>query len=208
MAEYAPQVDRSHYEQGSYRGKDRWLSYFYQLALVRSARPHNVLEIGVGEGVVADTLKKEGISVTTCDIAPDLRPDVVGSIVSLPFKDDEFDLVLAAEVLEHIRFEDVSQALREIRRVSKKHAVVALPHAGYTFALEFKLPLLPRLSFLAKLPFFWKKHIFNGEHYWEPGKKGFSVRRFLGLAREAGLVLKAKQKFQDDPAHRYFLFAK
>lgn len=206
MPDYSSQVDVSHYTKDSYRGKDRWLSYWYQLALVRQTASNSVLEIGLGEGVVTGHLRKEGVAVTTCDIDARLHPDVVGSITALPFPDRSFDTVLAVEVLEHIRFEDVPQALGEIRRVARRHAVIGLPHAGYTFAFEFKLPLLPRTQILFKIPFFWKTHVFNGEHYWELGKKGYSVRCFLATAKRAGFTLVAKQKFPDDPAHRYFFF--
>ncbi len=208
MTEYSPQVSVAHYAHGSYRGKDRWLSYWYQLGLVRRAAPASMLEIGPGEGIVTDALRKEGVAVTTCDIAPDLKPDVVGSITALPFPDNAFDVTLAAEVLEHIRFEDVPLALQELKRVARTHVVVGLPHAGYTFAFEWKVPLLPRTQVLLKIPFFWKTHLFNGEHYWELGKKSFSVKRFVRTAADAGLKLEIEQRFPDDPAHRFFLFKK
>lgn len=207
MAEYAPQVDKSHYGR-SYRSKDRWLSYFYQLSLVRSCAPATVLEIGPGEGVVTDNLRKDGVYVVTCDIAEDLHPDVIGSITALPCKDGQFELALAAEVLEHIRFEDVPQALRELGRVSARHVVISLPHPGWVFSLSCKLPLLPRLDFFFQIPFFWQQHVFNGEHYWELGKKGYPVRRFVEAARAAGLKLVKTQKHIDDPVHRLFVFNK
>ena len=206
MSEYTPQVDHSHYSLRSYREKDRWISYWYQTWLVQKVHPKTVLEIGPGEGVVTAALRRDSIEVTTCDIAPDLKPDVVGSITSLPFENKAFDLALAAEVLEHIRFEDVPKALQELTRVSRSHVVISLPHAGYTFAFEWKFPLLPRMQFLLKIPFFWKKHVFNGEHYWELGKKDFSIARFLSLARENGLKVLFSKKFPDDPAHQFFLF--
>ncbi len=205
MANYAPQVKRSHYGR-SYRSKDRWLSYFYQLALVRSCAPSSVLEVGPGEGIVTDNLRRDGVRVVTCDIAEDLHPDIVGSIVALPCKDGEFELALAAEVLEHIRFEDVPQALRELRRVSSRHVVVSLPHPGWVFSLSFKLPLLPHLDLFFQIPFFWQTHVFNGEHYWELGKRGYPLKRFVAAAREAGLELVRTQKHIDDPVHRLFLF--
>lgn len=207
MADYAPQVDKSHYGTG-YRSRDRWLSYFYQLKLMRSLSPATVLEIGPGEGVVTDTLRKDGVQVVTCDIAEDLHPDIVGSITALPCKDGEFDVVLAAEVLEHIRFEDVPQALRELARVSSKHVVVSLPHPGQVLlSAVFKLPFLSWHSLRLQIPFFWKTHAFNGEHYWELGKKGYPVSRFIACAKEAGLVLKQSVKYADDPVHRFFIFS-
>lgn len=204
---YAPQVDRSHYAGKAYRSSERWNSYWHQLVLVRRTSPLAVLEIGPGEGVVTDALRKDGIAVTTVDIAPDLRPDVVGSITALPLPDKAFDMVLAAEVLEHIRFEDVPQALREMARVARLGIVIALPHPGYVFSFVVKLPLLPRLELFFQLPFFWKRHVFNGEHYWELGKRGYSQRHFLKCAGEAGLKLVASEKHADDPAHRSFLFS-
>ncbi len=207
MVNYAPQVDKSHYG-ASYRSRDRWLSYFYQLDLVRSQAPASVLEVGPGEGIVTANLRQDGIRVVTCDIAEDLHPDVVGSVTSLPFKDQEFDLALAAEILEHIEFKDVPLALRELARVASRHVVISLPHPGWVFSLAFKLPLLPHLGFFFQTPFFWKEHKFNGEHYWELGKKGYPVRRFVAAAQAAGLTLVRTTKHIDDPVHRLFVFKK
>lgn len=207
MTEYTPQVDKSHYG-ARYRGKDRWLSYFYQLALVRALSPESVLEIGPGEGIVTDTLRKDGVKVTTCDIAADLQPDVVASVTALPFNDNEFEVLLAAEILEHIKFEDVSQALSELERVARTHVVISLPHPGWVFSCEVKLPLIPRFGVLFQIPFFWKEHHFNGEHYWELGKRGYSVRRFVDCAKAQGLILDRSVKYSDDPVHRLFVFSK
>ncbi|MEI6863750.1 MAG: methyltransferase domain-containing protein [Candidatus Adlerbacteria bacterium] len=205
---YQPQVQKSHYEGSAYRSSERWNSYWHQLELVRSAKPASVLEVGVGEGVVARHLQSGGITVTTVDIAEDLHPDVVGSVTALPFADASFDLVLAAEILEHIEFSDVSKALSEIARVAGTHAMISVPRPGWIFSIIYKLPLFPRIELLFQIPFFWKTHIFNGEHYWELGKKGYPVSRFIHAAEEAGLELVSYKKYADDPGHRFFLFKK
>ncbi len=206
MNTYAPQVVTSHYTKDSYKDKDRWISYWYQLAFVRKADPSSLLEIGPGNGSVTDALRKEGIMVTTCDIAHDTHPDVVGSVTALPFPDVTFDTVLAAEVLEHIRYEDVPRALSELHRVSRNHVIISLPDPGYVFSFSTKLPLMRRLSFLLKIPFFWETHQFNGQHYWELGKRAYSTRAFVQLAKNAGLFLRESRSYVDDPAHRFFLF--
>lgn len=175
---YTPQVDKTHYEGSAYRSGERWISYFHQMSLVRSVHPRNVLEVGVG------------------------------SVMALPFPDNAYDCVLAAEILEHIRFEDVPKALSEIARVTRKSAVISIPHPGWVFSFVFKLPLLPQIELFFQIPFFWKTHTFNGEHYWELGKKGYPVRRFLQTASDAGLQLVSYKKYADDPAHRFFLFCK
>ena len=206
MITYQPQVGKDHYRGRAYQFQDRWNSYWHQLTFVHTSVPKSVLEVGVGEGVVARELRDRGIAVTTLDIAEDLKPDMIGSITGMPVPDKSFDVVLAAEILEHIRFEDVPQALREIVRVARKGAVISIPHPGYVFSLIFKLPLLPRIEFLRKIPFFWSTHRFNGEHYWELGKRGFSERAFLQMTQAAGLHFVEARSYADDPAHRFFLF--
>jgi SAM-dependent methyltransferase len=61
---------------------------------------HNVkgkiLEIGGGR---AEKYNKNSIIL---DIDPNLNPDIVASGYNLPFKDDAFDTIVSAEVLEHL----------------------------------------------------------------------------------------------------------
>jgi len=206
METYAAQVDTSHYARGVYRARERWVSYWHQLDLVRRCAPHTLLEIGPGPGVVTQELRRDGVAVTTLDIAADLKPDVVGSITALPFANAQFDLILAAEVLEHIRWEDVPQALGELSRVARSHVVVSVPHPGWVFLLGIKIPLVKKIDLLLQIPFFWKQHTFDGQHYWELGKRHYPTRAFIQLARRAGLRLVSTHKYADDPVHRLFVF--
>ncbi len=203
---YQTQVTKSHYEGKAYRSQERWDSYWHQISLVRETKPQTLLEVGVGEGVVARELSATGVAVTTIDIAEDLHPDVVGSVTALPFPDKSFDTVLAAEILEHVCFEDIPQALSELCRVARANVIVSLPHPGYVFSLIAKIPLLQRFSLLFKIPFFWETHKFNGEHYWELGKRTYPLRVFIRQAKKAGLSPRLSHSYADDPAHRFFLF--
>lgn len=206
MHNYAPQVTREHYGK-RYRNQERWLSYYYQIALIHELRTRSLLEVGPGEGLVSEVLRKDGVSVTTCDIAEDTVPDHVCSVMELPFDDNAFDTTLAAEVLEHIVYADVSAALGELARVSKKYVVISLPHPGWVFLLQMKVPLLRKVRLFEQVPFFWREHQFNGEHYWELGKKRYPVSRFIATARGAQLVLVKTIKYPEDPVHRFFVFA-
>ncbi len=205
---YKPQVDKSHYGR-SYRAQDRWNAYYHQLTLIAEANPATVLEVGPGEGVVSREMRASGITVTTADIAPDLQPDVVASVTELPMADNSFDAVVACEILEHIRFQDVPKAFSEIARVTKHHAIISVPHPGnILFSAIIKIPLLKPFSIRIQVPFFWKTHQFNGEHYWELGKRGYPISAFVAAAESAGLMLIKTEKHTDDPAHRFFLFKK
>lgn len=205
---YTLQVSKEHYFTRSYFTKERWISYWYQVEAVLKCAPRTLLEIGPGDHTVSETLEKRGITVTTVDIAGDLWPKVTASVTELPFGDDSFDAVLAAEVLEHIRFADVPRSLQEIYRITKRFALFSLPHAGIVFSLGFKLPLLRRSDYIWKLPFFWKKHQFQGEHYWELGKRAYGVSRIKKLFRAQGFVIREACLLADDPAHYFFILEK
>ena len=195
------QVQAAHYLRPSYLFPERWASYWHQIDAVRSTKPARVLEIGVGNGIVAQTLSKIGIAVDTLDIDPELRPTYVGSLVQMPLPDGAYDTVLCAEVLEHLPWEQFRTAVAEIHRVASKHAVITVPHAGYVFSVIFKLPLLPTVSWCVKLPFFWQTHEFNGQHYWESGKRGYSRARIRREIEKAGFRVRSARIHPDSPAH-------
>src|SRR5258708_180301 len=103
---HTPQVTKAHYAGSAYRSGERWMSYFHQLGLVETIGAKNVLEVGVGSGVLERELEARGVDVTTLDIAEDLQPDIVGSVTKIPCEDASFDVALAFEVLEHMPFEE------------------------------------------------------------------------------------------------------
>lgn len=206
--EYSTQVPKEQYFRPSYLTHERWNSFWYQIHIVRSLKVSTVLEIGVGNGIVAETLRKLNVTIATLDIDASLTPDYIGSVTKIPLPDASFDLILAAEILEHIAWQDFRQALKEIHRVSREYVVVSLPHSGYTFALIWKFPLLTWKYWVIKLPHFWKTHVFNGEHYWETGKKRCSIKRVGGEFEKAGFRILEATRFPDDPAHFYFKLQK
>ncbi|NOY35618.1 MAG: class I SAM-dependent methyltransferase, partial [bacterium] len=116
------QTGKQHYFE-NYDHKARWLSYYYQIREIKKGE--KVLEIGIGNGTVADYLRKRS-SIVTMDIDKELNPDIVGDVLNIPFENKEFDVVLCAEVLEHLPFEYFEKALKEIRRVGKR-AIISLP---------------------------------------------------------------------------------
>ena len=110
--------------------------------IARMVKPgETVLDAGCGEGVLSWYLAERGAKVTAMDIS---KPNVenaraflekkgvldrvtvmLGDAENLPFPDASFDWVVSSHVLEHLP--DFERGLREIHRVTKKRAVVALP---------------------------------------------------------------------------------
>ncbi len=110
-----------------YDDDSRIRSYVNQISEVSNLGCRKILEIGIGNGHVSKRLKDMGFDVVTVDFDFNLGPRIIGDIGVLPFKDNSFDVVLCAEVLEHVRFSDSVVALREIYRVADKYAVLTLP---------------------------------------------------------------------------------
>ncbi|MCX6787563.1 MAG: class I SAM-dependent methyltransferase [Candidatus Kaiserbacteria bacterium] len=184
-----PQVDKSHYQFGKYAFEGRFVSYYWQLKEVLTLNPSSVLEVGAGDRVFGSFIKNNTtVSYTSVDVAEDLHPDVIGSILKLPFADKSFDVVCAFEVLEHLPFEEFDCAVAELCRVARTHIVISIPHFGPMFSFSLKIPFLPHIRFALKIPF-PKKHVFNGQHHWELGKHGYPTQRVRKVLQKRGDIL-------------------
>ncbi len=196
------------YDNFKYVDIDRWASYWHQIKVVRSCNPTRILEVGVGNHIVYDYFKNRDFDITSCDIEPDTSPDVVGSVEDMPFGDGVFDVVLCAEVLEHLPFEQFQHNLRELARVSKKHVVITLPHWGRHFSYDFRLPLVKRVRGQAKISFSRKRQHSNSPHKWEIGKKGTSPKTVRRAIEGAGLGIEKDYVLFEMPYHHLFLLTK
>jgi ubiquinone/menaquinone biosynthesis C-methylase UbiE len=104
--------------------------------LYRSAGAHSVLEVGCGEGKLADHLVRSGprphrFLATDLSLecqAPDIDPMIEfaeASVYELPFENGSFDLVLCCEVMEHL--ERPHEALTEVARVARNFVLMSTP---------------------------------------------------------------------------------
>lgn len=165
-----PKPDKAHYIAKEYDSFERFASYYEQIKSVQELAPKTVLEIGIGNKTVSNYLKEHGFDVTTLDFDASLKPDKVGDVRKLPFQDNSFDLVMCCQVLEHLPFSDFEKALREIARVSKKHAVISLPFHGAWLGVSFNLgiPFYKKTGTLViKIPYFFHSFEPTKEHQWE-----------------------------------------
>lgn len=88
-----------------------------------------VLDAGCGDGWYSALMEEKRATVHACDFsgkaisfAEIIVPKVVfktGSLLSLPYEDNFFDVVFSFQVLEHIPPEHLSDAITEVRRVLK-----------------------------------------------------------------------------------------
>lgn len=208
---FLPQVEDPNYLTMPYLSRERWISFWYQLMEVTETKPETVLEIGPGPGIVIRAIRDFGVFGVTVDIDSRLRPTVVADITKLPFEDKSFDCVLAAEVLEHIPFIEVSKALEELARVSRKSIVITLPHYWrFSPSIALKIfPFVPRVQKVFPISVFAPKHQFDGQHYWEIGKKETPISKVRQmLSTIDGFKLTRDYLIEENPFHHLFVLTK
>jgi SAM-dependent methyltransferase len=87
------------------------------LLVLWAAGARTALDVATGGGHVARRLREAGLSVTTCDPAPGMHPDVVSHAESIPFADACFDVVACRTAAHH--FTDPGAAVREMACVAR-----------------------------------------------------------------------------------------
>lgn len=112
--------------------------------ILKNIEGKTILDVGCGRCFLAKKLSKK-YKVTASDIVidPNLQKNcaninfVEAKIEKLPFKDNSFDTTICTHTLEHII--DISQAIKELRRVTKKRLIIVVPKQRpykYTFNLH------------------------------------------------------------------------
>ncbi len=101
------------------------------LKLLGNIKGKKILDLGCGTGIYAKILYRKGaivqgvdISEKEIEIAIKENPKIefkLGNSEKLPYSNREFDIVLAALVLEHLK--NWSKTLKEVRRVLKKNGL-------------------------------------------------------------------------------------
>lgn len=114
---------------------------------VEALAPQRALEIGPGD---APTLSAAEHGAVFVDIAPLFLPPLApravrGSVLALPFADDAFDVVFAADILTHIRHAERPIALREMMRLGK-NLVLFNPEPGTADVEDSEVPSEPLVA--------------------------------------------------------------
>jgi len=149
--------------------KNHWLAFYYQIKEIEKVKPKSLLIVGKGCGIVDDYFKNRGISVTTFDIDKNTKPDIVGDVRNLTdyTKGRLYDVVLCAEVLEHLPFSDFDRCIKELHKASKKYVIITLPYNGMFFSIKIDFPLFHDKYFNLYIPY--KKSLQHKVHQWEIG---------------------------------------
>jgi ubiquinone/menaquinone biosynthesis C-methylase UbiE len=103
-----------------------------ELCLAECKGGASILEVGFGSGLTFLNLKEMYNKIFGLDLSCDVKevmqvfaplgiyPDLQnGNVLDMPYQDNQFDTVLLISILEHLKPEELDQALREIKRVLK-----------------------------------------------------------------------------------------
>jgi len=93
----------------------------------------SVLEIGARDGFISKLLAGHFPKVTALDLEEPRIDDerircVKGDVTSLNFPEASFDLVLCAEVIEHIPSRTLVRACGELSRVAREYLLIGVPY--------------------------------------------------------------------------------
>ena len=181
-------LKKDHFYSKKYNSLERFISYFNQVDLTRKLDPESILEVGTGNKTIYNFLKQNGHNIVSCDIYPELEPDFIADIRSLPFKNDSFELILACDILEHLPWQDVQIAISELYRVTKKYVIVCVPYGSRSLEIIAKIPFLyrffkkPYTRFIFSIPKFYNDIDTSKKmHYWELARKSYPLKKMKNL---------------------------
>jgi ubiquinone/menaquinone biosynthesis C-methylase UbiE len=202
-------VDPMKYRRRQYVYKERFISFWHQIDEILRLEPVHLLEIGVGNKLVSSYLKDVGVNVTTLDIDLRLDPLVVGTVDKLPFINESFDAVACFQVLEHISFEQLPLTLAEFHRIARKDVVISLPDVERAYPFHIHVPRLGEFKRIITIPRLRKlNHQFDGEHFWEIGKRQYPLSLIQKQMEDAGFRIANTYRVFENLYHRFFLLEK
>lgn len=193
------QPKTEYYNHLGFEQKYSFMDYWYQLEELKKINPKKILEVGIANGLLSSLLKFKGLNITTFDIDKELKPDIVGDLKNISdyFKEKEFDVVVLAQVLEHLPFKDFENIIKQLSKISK-NVIISLPevvmHITY---LSVKIPKLGERILDICLPFprFWHK-VFSylgllelgdsesSPHYWEINDGIISEKKIKNIMKK------------------------
>jgi len=208
----APQVEAHHYHNSDYNSKNRYYSFAEQIVETFALSPASVVEIGIGNGFLTRALREAGVRVTAVDFDAALRPDLVASVDALPLESGSHDAALCFQVLEHLPFDRVPAAMRELARVASRWVYISVPDARPSIRFE------AARGWSVRKPLRWhlhgnplrrpREHVFDGQHYWEIGKRATPESAVIAAMSVKGLALERHYRLHPFPYHHFFLFRK
>lgn len=175
-----------------------WYRFFSIIKEAINIKPESVLEIGEGSGIVKNILKPIVKSYKTMDVNKNLRPDYLNDVRKLnPKLKKKFNLVIIADVLEHLPFLDLEKSLFNLLDYLKKggYAIITIPHRSHYIlsmtSLKHK-PLIIRMPTLKRL--IKGRAWIDPDHQWEIGDGKHKIKDVEKTIKKSGFKIEKREK--------------
>lgn len=205
---YKIQTGIENFVSENYLNAGRWSSYLLIINEIIRLKPKTVLEIGPGNFIITDILKKMNITVKTLDFDERLNPDYICDIADYNnFPEEKFDCIIAAQVFEHIKYKDYISTLKKIKK-NTAALILTLPYTtknSLFFNFNMYFPVLKQFKLSSKLIYKKTEHKFNGQHYWEIGKKGFDLKKIRKDIKQCNWKIIRRYINEQNPYHYFFI---
>jgi hypothetical protein len=187
-------------------------AYYQYRDVRRCGDAKRLLIIGPGQGLDTQVFKWRGYEVTTFDIDDTFGPDVLGSVHDMQmFGDCQFDVAIASHVLEHLAVAYLDRALAELARVAR-FALVYLPVAGRHAQIR-AMPGFKNIDLSIVLDLFnyfarpdgVTNPYCQGQHFWEIGRPGFTVREVRDRFARQFEIVDAYRNRDWTPSYNFIL---
>jgi SAM-dependent methyltransferase len=199
------QVNPGHYTPSHYLTPQRMASIGWQLRLMTDSFPRgSVLEVGRGSGLGRHLLEQEGFSVTSIDIDPALRPEIIAPISAIPIGNNAFDCFVCCQVLEHMPWQIAKDGLRELHRTCRLGGVLSVPTVSRLIALSVFGPRRDGFRVLGRLPSWGARRRNSDEHSWELGA-GLSLQEFREALKSTGFDVVCQLRSVTWFYHQFFV---
>ncbi|MCP6720036.1 MAG: methyltransferase domain-containing protein [Patescibacteria group bacterium] len=176
-----------------------WTRYAAIVKELTLLKPQRVLEAGPGEGVVKSVMEDFVMRFDTIDVNSQLSPTYEGDIRDF-FSEaaGKYDSFIAADILEHIPFDDLEATLKNINAylVPGGTALITIPHRlHYIFLMTSVFghkPIILRFPTLKKL--LGRKVYIDPYHEWEIGDGIHTVEKVENVMKNAGFKIEKCEK--------------
>jgi predicted SAM-dependent methyltransferase len=210
--ELKPQKSKPKIE--THLGIKQLYSYIYQLRYTMASNPRKILYVGKSHGVAPYLLSRcaGNPEVVTLDVDERYKPDILASVLDIPFDDNSFDVTVCCQVLEHLPFESFVPALREMHRVTREYLVLSLPDARFFFGVRIRIPLVD-WGFQINFPRFFAQPLRETKfkatgHHWEIEMKDTPFRKAKEAILESGWTIKKITRVYERSYHTFFYLHK
>lgn len=177
--EYHKKIDKNWNYYPTYLGKKNYILKYFKNNISKSSK---ILDLGCGEGVFIKELFDLGYK-NIKGLDKNFSSDIVdqGDIFNTPYEDNDHDVILCLDVIEHLPIAKQIDAIKEMHRITKKGGIciISIPNLAHCYS-RFRLFFTGNLERTARVAKHPGDRPFK-EHRQIIKESGFQINKIKGL---------------------------